>query len=102
MPTLTRLPAGSQPGDVVSVIQRDGGVIIEDFLTDEQLDGIRADLLPKIAALPAGSDDFAGRHTRRLERAVRPLPPHGRHRHPPAVPRTSTGADQHARHLLVR
>jgi len=66
VPTLTRLPAGSQPGDVVSVIQRDGGVIIEDFLTDEQLDGIRADLLPKMAALPAGSDDFAGRHTRRL------------------------------------
>jgi len=54
-PTLTRLPPSSQPGDVVSILQRDGGVIIEDFLTDEQLDGIRADLLPKMAALPAGS-----------------------------------------------
>ena len=55
-PTLTRLPPSSQPGDVVSILQRDGGVIIEDFLTDEQLDGIRADLLPKMAALPAGSE----------------------------------------------
>jgi ectoine hydroxylase-related dioxygenase (phytanoyl-CoA dioxygenase family) len=63
---VTRLPAASRPCDVVSVIRRDGGVIIEDFLTADQLDGIRADLLPKVAALPTGGDDFVGRHTRRL------------------------------------
>lgn len=66
MPALTRLPSDAQPSDVVAVIRGDGGVIVEDFLTAEQLDGIRADLLPKIAALPTGSDDFAGQHTRRL------------------------------------
>jgi hypothetical protein len=66
MPALTKLPSTARPCEVVSIIQRDGGVIIEDFLTPDQLDGIRADLLPKIAALPTGGDDFAGEHTRRL------------------------------------
>lgn len=65
-PQLTRLPGTSGVDDVVAVIRRDGGVIIEDFLTAAQLDDLRADLLPRIAALPAGEDAFSGRHTRRL------------------------------------
>jgi hypothetical protein len=89
VPTLSRLPAGSQPGDVVSSLQRDGGVIIEDFLTDDQLDGIRADLLPKIAALPAGSDDFAGRPTRRLSALF------AHSRHMPTSSPTRCSTDQH-------
>ena len=60
MPTLTKLTSTSSPDEVVSILQRDGGVIVEDFLTAEQLDGIRHDLLGKIAQLRTGPAEFAG------------------------------------------
>jgi hypothetical protein len=64
--TVTTLPSSASLDDVVATIERDGGVIIEDFLTPQQLAEVREDLLPKIAAQPAGSDDFSGFQTRRM------------------------------------
>ena len=54
--------------DVIAALERDGGVIIEDFLTNETLDGLRNDLLPLIERQPVGRDNFSGNRTRRLSR----------------------------------
>ena len=51
---------------VVAIIERDGGVIIENFLTPEQLSGMREDLLPLIEQQATGRDVFFGQNTRRL------------------------------------
>lgn len=52
--------------DVIAIIDRDGGVIIENFLDEGQLAGMREDLLPLIEQQSTGRDDFFGKSTRRL------------------------------------
>lgn len=67
MVQLTRLESGDATfDDVVSVIDRDGGVIIENFLSPDLLAGLRADLMPLIAKQHTGKDEFFGMQTRRL------------------------------------
>lgn len=63
---LSRVSTDASRDDVVRIIQRDGGVIIEDFLTPETLAGLRADLLPLLQQRSAGRDGFSGDKTRRL------------------------------------
>lgn len=66
MTGLTKLSSDAAVGDVIAVLERDGGVIIEDFLTPETLAGLRGDLLPKLDRQSVGRDGFAGFKTRRL------------------------------------
>lgn len=66
MAELTRLPPDARLEDVIAVLERDGGVIIEDFLSPETLSSLRDDLLPLLARQAAGRDPFAGFSTRRL------------------------------------
>jgi ectoine hydroxylase-related dioxygenase (phytanoyl-CoA dioxygenase family) len=66
MPELTRLSGDASTDNVVAVLERDGGVIIEDFLSPETLAGLRRDLLPLMERQSAGRDAFAGHMTRRL------------------------------------
>ncbi|MCO5397509.1 phytanoyl-CoA dioxygenase family protein [Ralstonia soli] len=54
--------------DVIAALERDGGVIVEDFLASETLDGLRNDLLPLIERQAVGRDSFSGNCTRRLSR----------------------------------
>lgn len=54
--------------DVIAVLERDGGVIIENFMSDEMLGGLREDLVPLLEKQPAGRDEQAGMYTRRLSR----------------------------------
>lgn len=69
MTDLTRLSGQKATAEeVIAVLARDGGVIIEDFLTNETLDGLKADLLPLIEQQPVGRDSFSGDRTRRLSR----------------------------------
>lgn len=51
---------------VIDVIDRDGGVIIEDFLPPETLAGLKKDLLPLLEQQATGKDAFFGTRTRRL------------------------------------
>lgn len=53
-------------GDVIAVLEHDGGVIIEDFLSPQTLDGLRRDLLPLLEKQSTGRDGFAGYKTRGL------------------------------------
>jgi ectoine hydroxylase-related dioxygenase (phytanoyl-CoA dioxygenase family) len=69
MTTVERLSARSATAsDVVASLERDGGVIVEDFLEPDTLDGLRHDLLPHFDSQPTGRDSFSGYRTRRLSR----------------------------------
>lgn len=66
MATLTTLAPTVTVDDVVEVIDRDGGVIIEDFVDDETLAGLWSDLGPHLDRQSYGTEGFAGFATRRL------------------------------------
>jgi len=66
MSQLTRLPRSATTEDAIAILERDGGVIIEGFLSDELLSGLKADLLPRIDRQSTGRDPFSGGRTRRL------------------------------------
>lgn len=69
MVEMTRLSGqAAKAEDVIAALERDGGVIIEDFLVSETLDGLRNDLLPLIERQAVGRDSFSGNRTRRLSR----------------------------------
>lgn len=53
---------------VIDIIARDGGVIVDEFVSAETLEGLRRDLLPMIAEQKTGEDEFFGKRTRRLSR----------------------------------
>jgi ectoine hydroxylase-related dioxygenase (phytanoyl-CoA dioxygenase family) len=66
---LATLPNTSTADQVTAVILRDGGAIVEDFLSAETLCCLQGDLYPLLAATPCGRDEtFAGARTRRLSR----------------------------------
>ena len=66
MADLTRLPGDASLDAVIAVIERDGGVIVEDFVPPTLVTELKADLLPKIDACSVGQDDFSGFRTRRM------------------------------------
>ncbi len=66
MPELTRLSNDDTVDDVITALERDGGVVIEGFLHAESLAGLRDDLLPLLERKAEGRDRFAGLQTRRL------------------------------------
>src|SRR5262245_65633692 len=66
MAGLTRLSGTASLDEVVAVIERDGGVIVEDFLPPAIISELKADLLPKIEICSAGRDEFSGFRTRRM------------------------------------
>ncbi|MFM8354507.1 MAG: phytanoyl-CoA dioxygenase family protein [Gammaproteobacteria bacterium] len=66
MTALATLPGTATVDDVLEVIDRDGGVIVADYLHADVMDEIRRDLLPKGELVPTGADGFSGRSTRRM------------------------------------
>ena len=63
---LTTLPRTATVEEVVAVMERDGGVIVSDFVDDATLEGLREDLGPALDNLGWGRDNFSGARTRRL------------------------------------
>jgi ectoine hydroxylase-related dioxygenase (phytanoyl-CoA dioxygenase family) len=66
MADLTRLPGTTTRDEVVAVMERDGGVIVEDYLPVATIAELEADLLPRIDACSPGRDEFSGVATRRM------------------------------------
>jgi len=66
MADLQRIPVDGAADDVVAALERDGGVIIEDFLSETTLAGLRHDLMPLLERQSTGRDGFSGFKTRRL------------------------------------
>jgi len=63
---LTKLSRSSTAEEVIAVLERDGGVIIEGFLSPETLAGLRADLVQRMESQSTGRDAFSGDKTRRM------------------------------------
>ena len=66
MAGLERLCNNCAVSDVIAALERAGGAIIENFLTQETLEGLSRDMLPLLAGQSAGRDGFSGYKTRRL------------------------------------
>ena len=52
--------------ELLEVLDRDGGVIVEGILSDEDLISVRSDLLPFLDASATGDNDFWGFQTKRV------------------------------------
>lgn len=63
------VPHTSNTDEIVEILMRDGGVIVENFITDEVLRTLRSDLGPVLDQTPpAAEDSFLGQKTRRISR----------------------------------
>ncbi|TCB54789.1 phytanoyl-CoA dioxygenase family protein [Acinetobacter terrae] len=62
---LVTLPATASVEDVVAIMQRDGGVIVEDMISTDVLKKFWDDLSPYLDQTPYGVEGFAGPKTKR-------------------------------------
>jgi hypothetical protein len=62
---LVTLPASASVADVCAVLDADGGVIVEDMVSQEVMDALWQDLEPYLDQTPFGEEGFSGPLTRR-------------------------------------
>jgi ectoine hydroxylase-related dioxygenase (phytanoyl-CoA dioxygenase family) len=62
---LVTLPATASVADVCAVLDADGGVIVEDMVSQEVMDALWQDLEPYLDQTPFGEEGFSGPLTRR-------------------------------------
>jgi len=65
MPKLEMLPATASTDEIVSVLARDGALILKDVLSPDEVSTVLGELTPYIDATDYGRDDFTGRKTTR-------------------------------------
>lgn len=75
--SLQSVPKGTPVEEILAIVARDGGVILKEFLTRDQIDRFNADVEPAMQALKAGSTHendivqaFHGSNTKRLTNLV--------------------------------
>lgn len=68
MPEIEKLGPASPPAKVIAILERDGGVIVEDFVSAALIEAIKRDLFPLLERTSSGRDGFTGNRTRRLSR----------------------------------
>lgn len=75
--TLQRVPSTTPATDILAIVARDGGVVIEGLLSPDQVARFNAEIDPAVAALAAGSthenelvQEFHGVNTKRLTNLV--------------------------------
>jgi len=77
---LTHLDASDDPADILKVIARDGGVIVENFIPTERLQRLRAELAPHADGYAPGMEGglikqvFCGAQTKRFSGLARRAP----------------------------
>ncbi len=62
---IPRLPATATGADVAAALEREGCAVVERLVPKDVLDRVRTELQPHIDATAPGTDEFAGRRTRR-------------------------------------
>ena len=65
MAHLTTLPATADTAEILSVIEKDGAVILKDMLTPTEVDQLLEETLPYVEATRNGQDQFVGFQTTR-------------------------------------
>lgn len=75
--SLQSVPRDTPVGEILEIVARDGGVILKNFLTRDQIDRFNADVDPAMQALSPGSTHedemiaaFHGSNTKRLTKLV--------------------------------
>ncbi|MGN5238747.1 MULTISPECIES: phytanoyl-CoA dioxygenase family protein [unclassified Rhodococcus (in: high G+C Gram-positive bacteria)] len=75
--TITRVPRTTPVADILTTVEREGGVIIEGLLSPEQVERFNTEIDPDLAALAPGStheneivQEFHGVNTKRLTNLV--------------------------------
>ncbi|NNE74682.1 MAG: phytanoyl-CoA dioxygenase family protein [Acidimicrobiales bacterium] len=63
--TVEHLPADAATDEIVSVLRRDGCVVLDNLVTPEVMDRFRAEMQPYIDGTAPGGDTFSGRRTKR-------------------------------------
>ena len=58
--------ADASPEELLEILERDGGVIVEGILNDDDLAAVRSDLSPFLDASATGDNDFWGFETKRV------------------------------------
>jgi hypothetical protein len=66
MPELTHLPPDAPTADILAVIERDGGVILDGILSPEDTQTFADELAPLLEAAAPGADSFSGFSTTRV------------------------------------
>ncbi|AWH90935.1 phytanoyl-CoA dioxygenase family protein [Dietzia lutea] len=76
-PGIAHVSRDTPVADIMEIFQRDGGVVIKQFVTGDQIEAVNQEVEPQMAALAAGSthdDEFAaafhGANTKRLTNLV--------------------------------
>ncbi len=65
MRELTRVPATGSAKDITRAIERDGAVLVENLIDEQQAEATLDELRPHIETTRTGPDDFAGHQTTR-------------------------------------
>lgn len=65
MVKLITMPADASPDELLEIINRDGGLILENVLSEEQLASVSQEIAPYVEATPTGNDAFTGNLTTR-------------------------------------
>jgi len=65
MPRLTTLPNTATKEEILSIINRDGAVIVKDVLSGAEVEQVLNETMPYIDATTPGSDQFSGEKTTR-------------------------------------
>lgn len=65
MPKLETLPANAPADDILTILKRDGALILKDVLSPNEVKAALGELMPYIEATDYGRDDFTGRKTTR-------------------------------------
>jgi ectoine hydroxylase-related dioxygenase (phytanoyl-CoA dioxygenase family) len=80
---IVHVPPDTAGERIEQILRRDGALIVDDLAPLELLDRVHAEMQPFIDATPPGSDEFAGRFTRRTGALVARSPSsHALVRHP--------------------
>ena len=66
MAELVHLPPDATPDDVLEVVERDGGVIVDDRMSPEAVARMEAELRPYLDAVGGGKTEFTGYSTQRI------------------------------------
>lgn len=66
MPALVHLPSNTSVDHIVEILQRDGGVIVDNVLGENLLESLKREIEPYLQQAPEGRNDFSGKKTRRV------------------------------------
>lgn len=65
MPELVHLPSHATTEEILTILKRDGALILDGVFSAPQVQHTLTEIMPYVEATSNGSDDFAGKHTTR-------------------------------------